>query len=133
MSVNSHKRTLATLHLIVGFFRLFIIGGITLFFSILKPFIENEIMQAEGSDAIWIMNLISSAFFSLMIIIVLISALPSIIGGFATLAGKAYGMVLLLISGCISLLSFPLGTAIGVYTIWVYVENNKAEQNAQIE
>jgi hypothetical protein len=133
MNVDSHKRTLGILHLIVGFFRLFILGGVTLFFSIFKPFIENEIIREEGADAIWIMDLVSSAFFSIIIIAVLITALPSIIGGLAVLKGKAYGMVLLLISGCISLLSFPLGTALGAYTIWVFVENNKAEKHEQIE
>ena len=133
MNVESHKRTVAIFHLIVGFFRLFVLGGVTLFFSIFKPFIENEIINEEGADAIWIMDLVSSAFIGIIIIAVIVSALPSIVGGFATLQGKSYGMILLLISGCISLLSFPLGTALGIYTIWVYTENNKADTNEQIE
>lgn len=133
MNVESHKRTTAIFHLVVGFFRLFVFGGVALFFSIFKPFIENEIIKEEGADAIWVMDLVSTAFFGIIIIAVIISALPSIIGGFATLQGKSYGMILLLISGCISLLSFPLGTALGIYTIWVYTENNKLEKNEQIE
>ncbi len=42
-------------------------------------------------------------------------------------------MVLLLIAGCISLLSFPIGTAIGVYTIWVFIEDNKAQKDAKAD
>lgn len=133
MNVESHKRTLAILHIVVGFFKLFVYGGITFFFSLFKPFIVNEIIEEEGADAIWIMDLISSAFFAIIVVAILITALPSIIGGFAVQKGKEYGMVLLLISGCISLLSFPLGTAIGAYTIWVYVENNKSKQHGEIE
>ncbi len=131
MNVESHKRTLAILHLVVGFFKLFVYGMLTLFFSIFMPFIENEIIKEEGQDAIWVMDLVSSAFFSIIIVAALITAIPSIVGALATLKGKAYGMVLMLISGCISLLSFPLGTAIGAYTIWVFVENNKVEKNEQ--
>ena len=66
---------------------------------------------------------------SIMIIAIVFSALPSIIGGMATLNNKSYGMVLLVIAGCLSLLSFPIGTAIGAYSIYVYVENQRAEKD----
>ena len=61
-----------------------------------------------------------------MVIAIVLSAI-SIIGGFATLNNKSYGMVLLVIAGCISILSFPVGTAIGAYSIFVFVENQRAE------
>jgi hypothetical protein len=133
MNLDSHKRTLAIMHLVVGFFRLFVFGGIALFFTFFKPFIENEILKEEGTDAIWVMDIISTFFFGIIIVAALVTALPSIIGGFAVQKGKEYGMVLLLISGCLSLLSFPIGTLLGAYTIWVFVENNKTKENGQID
>lgn len=129
MNVDSHKRTLAIIHLVVGIFKLLIFGGISIAFSIFLPFIENQVLQEEGTHNMWVFDLISGAFISIMIVIALFTAVPSIIGGFATLKGKKYGMTLLLIAGCVSLLSFPIGTAIGAYTIWVYIENGKGEKN----
>lgn len=103
------------------------------FFTSFLPFIENEVVREEGPDAALIFDFVSSAVYSLFIIVAVLTALPSIIGGFATLKGKNYGLILLLISGCISLLSFPIGTAVGVYSIWVYVENNKTKKDAELD
>ncbi|MCP4460382.1 MAG: hypothetical protein GY816_20520 [Cytophagales bacterium] len=128
MTIDSHKRTLAIIHLTVGFLKLFLFGCLSLFFSSFKPFIENKILEEEGADATWIMELISTGFFSIMVIAIVFSALPSIIGGMATLNNKSYGMILLVIAGCLSLLSFPIGTAIGAYSIYVFVENQRAEK-----
>lgn len=127
MNLDSHKRTLAIMHLVIGILRILFILGVAMFFSVLFPFIESEIISEEGPDAVWILDIISSAFTGIVIFAVAIAGLPSIIGGIATLQKKEYGMVLMLISGCLSLLSFPIGTALGVYTIWVFVENNKAK------
>jgi hypothetical protein len=38
---------------------------------------------------------------------------------------KSWAMTLLLVLGCFKLFSFPIGTAIGIYTIWVYSESHK--------
>ena len=126
MTIESHKRTLAIIHLTVGFLKIFVLGCISLFFTSFKPFIENKIIDLNGAEAAWIIELVSSVFFSIMVIAIVLSAI-SIIGGFATLNNKSYGMVLLVIAGCISILSFPVGTAIGAYSIFVFVENQRAE------
>jgi hypothetical protein len=41
------------------------------------------------------------------------------------LNNKSWSLTLLLILGCFKLFSFPIGTAIGIYTIYVYSENHK--------
>jgi len=131
MQIDSHKRTLAIIHLVLGILRILMYGGLVIFFSSVFPFIEAEIVEEEGRDAGFILNIISSAVFSVMAVAALFTAIPSIIGGIAVLQNKGWGMVLLLISGCISLLSFPIGTAVGVYSIWVFVENNKARKEKE--
>ncbi len=133
MTIESHKRTLAIIHITVGFLKLFIFGCLSLFFTSIKPFIENKIIEDEGADAIWIFDLITTGFFSIMILAIFFSALPSIIGGFATLKNRSYGMVLLIIAGCLSLFSFPIGTAIGGYSIYVFVENQRIESSKNQE
>ena len=128
MTIDSHKRTLAIIHITVGFLKLFFFACLSLFFSSFKPFIENKILEEEATHAAWIIDLSSTGFFSIMILVIVFSVLPSIIGGIATLKNKSFGMVLLVIAGCLSLLSFPIGTAIGAYSIYVFVENQRSEK-----
>lgn len=133
MTISSHKRTLAIIHLTVGFLKLFIFGLLSVFFAAIKPFIESKILEENGADGTWIFQLVSSAFFGIIVIAIIFSAIPAIVGGFATLKNKNYGMVLLVIAGCISILSFPVGTAIGAYSIYVFVENQREEKNGKAD
>ena len=133
MDISAHKRTLAIVHLIAGIFNLLLLGGATVFFSIFFPFIQRAIEEEGQLEGLFFVDIFSGFIYSVIIVSVLLTALPSIIGAIALLKDKAYGLVLLMISGCISLLSFPLGTAVGVYTIWVYVQQSKEKSNAQTE
>src|SRR5262245_46357391 len=45
-------------------------------------------------------------------------ALPGIIGGWALFSGRSWGRPLVLVLGALHLINFPLGTALGIYTIW---------------
>ena len=45
-----------------------------------------------------------------------------IIGGIGLFAKSNWARILVLILSAIDLLSFPIGTALGVYTIWVLVQ-----------
>ncbi|MDQ3907198.1 MAG: hypothetical protein M3268_02525 [Acidobacteriota bacterium] len=51
-------------------------------------------------------------------VIVAIFSLPNIIVGWGLLKRKSWSRVLAIILGALSLLSFPLGTALGIYAIW---------------
>ena len=51
-----------------------------------------------------------------------IMSLPSLIGGWGLLNGKSWSRILVLVVGCLQLLGFPVGTAIGVYTIWALTQ-----------
>lgn len=129
MDIYSHKRALAIIHLVTGTLELIAFSIFGLFFSTFFPFIKNAAIEEEGQEVAWVFDMLSSGLFSILIVIALFSSLPSIIGGIATLRNKEFGLVLLLIAGCISLLSFPIGTAIGAYSIWVYVENGRIKKN----
>lgn len=47
----------------------------------------------------------------------LISA-PGVIGGIGLLQRRSWARILVLILGCLNLLSIPFGTALGIYTLW---------------
>lgn len=49
-------------------------------------------------------------------------AIPGMIAGWGLLKRKSWGRVLGIIVGIFSLMNFPLGTAIGVYTLYVLLQ-----------
>ncbi|MEM7332604.1 MAG: hypothetical protein AAF490_10960 [Chloroflexota bacterium] len=46
-------------------------------------------------------------------------AIPGILAGWGLLNGKNWARVLAIVLGCLNILSFPFGTAVGIYTLWV--------------
>ena len=128
MDLQAHKKTLSIVHICYGALYMvifFIIGGL---FYAFFPFIETAIIEEEGEDAKWILPLIGATLKTILFFLFIFASLPSIIGGIATLQGKKWGMILLMIGGCLSIFSFPFGTAIGVYTIYVFIEDNKQKE-----
>ena len=55
--------------------------------------------------------------------IVAILSLPSIIAGWGLLKHKSWSRLLAIVIGALNILNFPLGTAIGIYTIWALTQN----------
>ena len=54
-------------------------------------------------------------------IFLLILSIPGIIGGVGLFKRKEWARILVLITSALHLLNFPIGTAIGGYSIWVLV------------
>ena len=58
---------------------------------------------------------------------ILMVSLPGIIGGVALLRHKTWGRYMVLVLSVLALLNIPLGTALGVYSIWVLVNEETAK------
>ena len=52
-------------------------------------------------------------------VVVAILCVPNIITGWGLLKRKSWSRIIAIILGCLGLLSFPHGTALGVYALWV--------------
>jgi len=74
-------------------------------------------------EAIAITSAIGSAIASFLILL----AAPDIIGGIGLLKERRWSRILVLILGCLNLFSIPFGTALGVYTIWVLMDDETIE------
>ncbi len=133
MDIQSHKRTLGIIHIVYGSLIAIAFVFIGSFVSILFPFISEEIAKDVGNDADEILFLVSSLIRTIFILLLIFSALPSIIAGIGLLQKKSWGVVIALIAGCVSIFSFPFGTAVGVYSIYVFVENNKQKNDQNKE
>jgi hypothetical protein len=104
-----------------------IIGAIVLFclaygFSFLMRFIShfnhNEI-QDIPAEVFGIVQIV----LAVIGILILIFAVVGIIGAIGVLRKKEWGRITLLIVSFFSLLSIPLGTILGVYSIWVLLND----------
>lgn len=122
--MDAHKRLLAILHIVYGSLQILFFVIVNLIFSLVLPIIESELGPEENED-LMIVKMVFHFIRAFFMVLIVIFPLPSIIGGLGQLGGKKWALPLLLISGCLSLLNIPIGTALGVYTFWVYFEDNK--------
>jgi hypothetical protein len=116
-----HKRILAILYIISGSLQILGMLFLSAFISIIIPFVMDE----AGPDAQWVFVWIVPFIRITAIVVILFFAIPSIIGGIGLLNNKSWSLTLLLVLGCFKLFSFPIGTALGIYAIWVYSESHK--------
>ena len=71
------------------------------------------------SEAIFITSIVGPA----ISIFLLILSIPEIIAGIAILKRKSWGRILGLIIAVLDLFNIPIGTAIGIYTLWVLLQD----------
>jgi hypothetical protein len=58
--------------------------------------------------------------------LVLVSA-PGLIGGIYLIKHRPWARILVLVLGFINLIEIPIGTALGIYTIWVLMKNETVD------
>lgn len=119
--MDVHKRILAILYIISASVQILAMIVLSSIISLLIPFI----MEEAGPEAQWVFVWIVPFIRVIAFGIIVLFSIPSIIGGIGLLNNKPWALTLLLVLGCFKLFSFPIGTAIGIYTIWVYAENHK--------
>lgn len=125
--METHKRILAILYIISGALQIIGLLFVSLFMSFVIPFI----MEEAGPDAEWVFVWLVPFIRIIAVVVILFFSIPSIIGGVGLLNNKSWALTLLLVLGCFKLFSFPIGTAIGIYSIYVYSENNKISSQAK--
>ncbi len=108
--MDKHLSIVAALH--IGFGILGLIGAF--FFFLLMAGIG---FLADDPQAHMILTLIGTFIAA----IVVLTSIPGLIGGIGLWRRKGWARVLILIVSALNLLNFPLGTALGIYSIWVLV------------
>lgn len=58
---------------------------------------------------------------------IIVFSLPGAIGGIGLLKSQGWARILVLILSFIGLLNFPIGTAVGIYSIWVLFDKRTAK------
>ena len=79
----------------------------------------------DDPDAQSILIIVGSIVSSILIVL----ATPSLVVGLGLLYNKSWALILALVIGVLNILNFPFGTALGVYSIYVYnLENRPVTQ-----
>ena len=124
--MESHKRVLGILYVVSGSLQMLFVFGLSMFLSTIMSFIAYELDPHEAA----ILELVGGILRFLPTIVIVCFSLPSIIAGIGLLYKQKWALIVALILGCFKLFSFPIGTALGVYTIWVYAEDTKQKKEA---
>jgi ABC-type sulfate transport system permease component len=124
--MESHKRILGIIFTVSSVFQTLIAFFLNILFATIFSFAAS---QADPEDAA-VVELVGKLLQWLPAIIILFFAIPTLIAGIGLLSNKSWAMILALVMGCFKLFSFPIGTAIGIYTIWVYSEDQKQTKAA---
>ncbi|HEU5100106.1 MAG TPA: hypothetical protein VFU22_13855 [Roseiflexaceae bacterium] len=70
------------------------------------------------AEAMWVLTLVGTTVGLLMAVL----GLPGVIAGYGLLRRKPWARTLAIVVGILNLINFPVGTAIGLYTLWVLTQ-----------
>lgn len=76
------------------------------------------VAASEERDAAFVIPLFA-LLGSFLFLLITVLSLPGIIAGFGILKFRPWGRILGIIVSALDLLNFPIGTAVGVYGLWV--------------
>lgn len=123
--MDSHKKVLGILYIVSGSLLMLFMFLLSMFVTTILSMISYELNPQEAA----ILDLVSRIIQFLPAILIIFFSIPSIIAGIGLLYKQQWALILALILGCFKLFSFPIGTALGIYTIWVYAEDTKRSKS----
>lgn len=106
--MEKHITLVAVLNIAFGFLGMFL--AVFLFVVIVGAGIISGEQEAMAATSI-----VGTAVAFFLAIV----SLPEIIGGFGLLKHKPWARILILVVACLDLLCIPIGTLIGIYVLWV--------------
>jgi hypothetical protein len=118
--VARHRQLLGILWIAYSTVILFVGIGISIFFHHFIPAMlrYQPPQQHQGPPPEVVFGMLHPII-NIVVLLVFVKAVLGIVAGIGVLARAGWGRVLAMVVACVSLLSFPIGTAVGVYTLWV--------------
>jgi hypothetical protein len=126
--VRRNLQPLAILWLINGILRLMGAGSMIIFGSVFLPF-----MRGWGGQGNWPMRgwgldgFLSRGMFSAGVVLAMFGVLHLVLA-WGLFEREPWARVLGLVIGFLALLRFPLGTALGIYTLWVLLPEESGRE-----
>lgn len=132
--MDSHVKVLGVIHIVLG--ALSLVAGL----AVLAIFggiagVMGTVGAAEDPDALMAVPILAIVGIAICVLAVVL-ALPCLIAGYGLLNFRSWARILTLVLSAINLLNVPIGTAIGVYGLWVLLQpeteplfNNRLARN----
>lgn len=114
--MDKHVTFVAVINIAFGFLGIFI--GLVLFIVLIGAGIISHDPQAMT-----VTTIVGVAIACFLILI----SIPEIIGGFGLLKRRPWARVLVLIIAVLDLMLIPIGTLIGIYELWVLLQEDTAK------
>ncbi|MBX7124846.1 MAG: hypothetical protein K1X47_04075 [Cyclobacteriaceae bacterium] len=124
--LDNHKRILGILYVVTSCLQILVLFGVGMLLSTIFEFAAEE-ADEEGRR---VLEIVGTWLPSLLYLLVFLIAIPSLIAGIGLLTRQSWALTVALVVGCLKLLSFPVGTCIGVYSIWIYSQHQKSATQA---
>jgi hypothetical protein len=112
--MQTHVRVLAILHIVFGTLGVLIGLGIFAFFGGIAGLIHMD-HDPDAAFVVPMMGLIGG----FVLIVLLVLSIPGIIAGIGLLSYQPWARILTIVLSILDLVSFPFGTALGIYGLWV--------------
>ena len=123
--MERHIKILGILHVVHGamiilfeYFTLWVLGRMGL---LIWP--PHRFFRYSHGSHIELAEFLVPVFYGIVLAPILI-AIPGIVGGWGLYNRKNWARIVVLIVGILSLINFPVGTALGIYTIWVVFQQD---------
>lgn len=115
----THVKVLAILHIAFGALGLLVAIGMLFLFGGLAGVVGATSQSDDSVVGMGVLGIIGViAFFVLLII-----SLPGLIAGLGLLKFRSWARTLGIVISAIDLLQVPIGTALGIYGLWVLLSN----------
>lgn len=119
-NIDQHVKILGWLHIAMNVLMLMIAAFVFVILMVVVPLADDP----EAAIVLPIVAVSVSGF------LVLFGGIGILIG-WGLLKRKSWARILAIITGFLNLLNFPLGTIMGVYAIWVLLQDGAADYFAQ--
>ena len=121
IKLDSHKKVLGILYVISAVLSMLGMLILNVFLSVIFSFAFREVDPEDRRIVEMVLSLVQY----LPYIVIIVISIPTLIAGIGLLTRQSWAVLFAMIMGCFKLFSFPVGTALGVYAIWIYAEDRK--------
>ncbi|GHG83388.1 hypothetical protein [Comamonas sp. JC664] len=111
--LEQHRRILGILFIVINAVTLLLSAGVLVFFGAVGGLAPD--VEPEGRAALVIIGVVAGGCLALL-------GLPGVITGLGLVNRKPWSRTVALVLGILALPNVPLGTALGVYALWFYLQ-----------
>jgi hypothetical protein len=114
--IEKHITLVGVFHIV--YHALGFVGGLLLL--ALVAFVRGFVVDPFAARIVWWVGTLIATF-------LMVLSVPGVIGGVWLLRRREWARILTLIVGAVGLIDIPLGTALGVYTLWALTQDDAVQ------